>query len=469
MPTLRFETIPSADETFDAGDGLSRVQFANTILNLASYYSDAATLLVDSGWGTGKTRFAIRLRNHFRAHGYPTVYFDSFAADLSDDAVSSVSGSIYALLAELTPKKTQSSFLESVAKVAVPFATPAARLLASVATGGVLTSDVIAKIAPALNEEGARNVAKAIQEVTADSTQRHMEQQIKAQAGLPVAINQLRGALDVAAKVASKTLQGTTEPTLFKNTGEKLIVIVDELDRCRPNFALSAIEVIRHLMNTPKVMFIVFADVEQLSNSIRHIYGQGLNAEHYLERFYDLRLAFPRNRNVERSETAVYLGSLRMKFSGADKNFVSQVIDPLQVFADNGTLSFRTAEKICTRLRLIVDQMKPRTELPQTMLAFLLLMERLDRPLLENIRKRRATVKDVRDFLKIDQWQDVDDGYRSWVMQWFEVALLEVGELRPETREWADRLPRGLRGKSLISYLFDNFIDTFNPVAPTQS
>jgi len=65
---------------------------------------------------------------------------------------------------------------------------------------------------------------------------------------------------------------------------------VDELDRCRPLYAIELLERVKHLFNIPNAQFIIATDREQLSVSLSGVYGQGFNSKEYLRRFFDLDL-----------------------------------------------------------------------------------------------------------------------------------------------------------------------------------
>lgn len=79
-----------------------------------------------------------------------------------------------------------------------------------------------------------------------------------------------------------------------KDINKKIVFFVDELDRCRPNFAIELLEVIKHLFDIDNFIFIVAIDKEQLSHSIANIYGQNMDTEGYLRRFFDLDYKLPK-------------------------------------------------------------------------------------------------------------------------------------------------------------------------------
>lgn len=75
--------------------------------------------------------------------------------------------------------------------------------------------------------------------------------------------------------------------------------MIDELDRCRPNFAIETLEIIKHYFNRKNVIFLIALDIEQLSHSVSTLYGQNMDSEGYLRRFFDLTLNLPKHDGLE--------------------------------------------------------------------------------------------------------------------------------------------------------------------------
>lgn len=69
---------------------------------------------------------------------------------------------------------------------------------------------------------------------------------------------------------------------------------MDELDRCRPQYAITLLERIKHLLSLPGIIFVLGIDRSQLANAICGAYGDRFDSETYLQRFIDLdyRLSF---------------------------------------------------------------------------------------------------------------------------------------------------------------------------------
>ncbi len=72
-----------------------------------------------------------------------------------------------------------------------------------------------------------------------------------------------------------------------------VIFIIDELDRCRPDYAIQLLEKVKHLFSVQGLVFVLAMDMEQLGESIKSVYGDGFQADGYLRRFVDLRYRLP--------------------------------------------------------------------------------------------------------------------------------------------------------------------------------
>ena len=75
------------------------------------------------------------------------------------------------------------------------------------------------------------------------------------------------------------------------NTGKPLLLIIDELDRCRPTYAVEMLERIKHLFSIDNIVFLLGVDNEQLGRSLQALYG-AIDTDLYLQRFiqYQFRL-----------------------------------------------------------------------------------------------------------------------------------------------------------------------------------
>lgn len=74
---------------------------------------------------------------------------------------------------------------------------------------------------------------------------------------------------------------------------DRLLIIIDELDRCNPEFAVKLLERIKHYFNNDRITFVFAVNLAELQITIRKYYGNEFNASRYLDRFFDLRVTLP--------------------------------------------------------------------------------------------------------------------------------------------------------------------------------
>ena len=136
-----------------------------------------------------------------------------------------------------------------------------------------------------------------------------------------------------------------------------LLVVVDELDRCRPPFAVELLEKIKHLFSVENVNFVLVTNKRQLKNSIKTVYGGDIDADLYLQSFLTLSKMLPKKEIEEGSPENFYMSfceqvvedhemSANQHWSGKD------LADLLSYYAAHFNLSLRQIEKSARLLTL---------------------------------------------------------------------------------------------------------------------
>lgn len=127
----------------------------------------------------------------------------------------------------------------------------------------------------------------------------------------------------------------------LKDNNQKLVVIIDELDRCKPTFAIQTLEVVKHLFDVENIVFLFAVDIQQLSHSISSVYGQEFDAVGYLCRFFDYIAKFPEPNisnyildNIsgieaieEMSDLSIYHGDKKKRFCDILQIFFQQIYE----------------------------------------------------------------------------------------------------------------------------------------------
>ncbi len=86
------------------------------------------------------------------------------------------------------------------------------------------------------------------------------------------------------------------EHFLLESAKNKPVVIfIDELDRCKPTFALAFLERLKHYFDIPNLVFVLLLNQESLCATIKKTYGQEVDADEYLQKFIGIQLQLPKN------------------------------------------------------------------------------------------------------------------------------------------------------------------------------
>ncbi len=81
--------------------------------------------------------------------------------------------------------------------------------------------------------------------------------------------------------------------SLLAERGNRLVIFIDELDRCKPTFAIQLLERIKHYFSNDQITFVFSVNTTELQHTIKQYYGTDFNATRYLDRFFDFRIDLP--------------------------------------------------------------------------------------------------------------------------------------------------------------------------------
>lgn len=257
--------IAGSEENLNA-DRLDRARYAEFLTNyLAAEGKQRNYVLnLNAEWGAGKTWFIKRWYMELKAH-YPTVYIDAWQQDFSDDPLLTVISSIIEQLKEEAGSPQLSPYLS----------TKLASLLK--ATAPIVTKALFKKIS-------GINIDEVQEVITADDAGKLVESLFQDTRKKTEAVQLLKHEIQqwVEAIIGKKKKQAPA------------FILIDELDRCRPSYAVEMLETIKHIFDIKGVVFVLATDTEQLQHAIKVIYGDEFHAFKYLERFFTERYELPK-------------------------------------------------------------------------------------------------------------------------------------------------------------------------------
>jgi len=160
-----------------------------------------------------------------------------------------------------------------------------------------------------------------------------------------------------------------------------LVVIIDELDRCKPTFAVQTLEVIKHIFNIKGIVFIFMVDLEQLSTCVKKIYGAESDAVGYLERFFNYYSIIP---------TPDYTLLLRRYIESYNVSEGEAALNELKKIVKMFDLSIRDIRTVLNSMEVLQNKLMygtmgkpehPRSDTNALILYFYLLSVKYKRPL----------------------------------------------------------------------------------------
>ena len=228
-------------------DALQREGIASELSRLAATLSrgdESATIALDGGYGTGKTFILQRWVQELQDQGRVAVYYNAWENDCDDDPLVSL--------------------IETLASDGER-------------TWGEAAWDALnATLDGILRKHTGIDVTKLLDALTDDP---------------PI------GLLDAAAarRKSRQTLKGQLTK-LVESTGDTdalgVVVIIDELDRCRPTFATELMERVKHVLNVPGLVFVFGVNMVALRETVKARYGE-IDAHQYLLRIFSATLHMP--------------------------------------------------------------------------------------------------------------------------------------------------------------------------------
>lgn len=174
-----------------------------------------------------------------------------------------------------------------------------------------------------------------------------------------------------------------------KMKDKNIYIFVDELERCRPTFAIELLESIKHLFNIPGLVFIIATDREELKHAISTMYGQGMDGDGYLRRFIDLELKLP---EIEISTYSSYLSQKLFKLDNTDKYLrnwfygYDQFDSSFNIFSKvYNDMTLREIEQIYAKFNVITKLLQEKQILFTPILALMLILKVKDNDLYKRI------------------------------------------------------------------------------------
>jgi hypothetical protein len=410
-------------------DIFNRKPFGEALLNLIQNTEDELVLALDAPWGEGKSTFIRMWQGLLAEKNVPHVYFDAFENDYQADPFLAISSQIYSLI-DKKDEKNHREFKEKATSALKVVGRAGLRIGIKALTAGVLDETVF---------EDTGSVKDASKEAS-DLVDSYISNQL------------------------SKSNEDKECLASFKDylalLGEKLggdghvVFIIDELDRCKPKFALSLIESIKHLFSVPNITFLLVMNRTQLEEAVRCEYGSGVDAPRYLQKFVSIWTSLPKLNDGYTSVPKKYLQNClsRMEYELQTRTHQS-TIEFYEELATYYDLSLREIEKSLTSFAIIHNATDGNLNSDYSWISVFVAVTKVTSPdvyrkLANNsISYEELLVKASLSGLKADWWEDQPEGHPiKWKLKYF----LGTDEEAKELLEKGNHLDSQIGGRDAI-------------------
>lgn len=266
---IRFTTEDGKD------DLLCRKELAQALIKSCTRNTQLFPIILHGSWGSGKSVFCHQLKNLIvdeENENLNVIYINAFMFDYTNEPFLMILGNILETIDNTKHKQKLSSIASKLIKTLV-------RQSANIALTWIEDKSKckIKNLYNSLKEacKGEENIA--IDEILASFGQ--MSTQISS---------------------FKKVLQLSLGDT-------HTLVIIDELDRCKPSFALEILERVKHIFDIPKLHFLLSMNMKILEAMLKKQYGYEQNSEEYLQKFYRCKIELPTRVERENADVAFIL------------------------------------------------------------------------------------------------------------------------------------------------------------------
>ena len=370
-------------------------EFGERLANLISNIDEPLVITLDAPWGSGKSVFIKQWAGLMRERGGSVVHFDAFGNDVHDDAFMALASEVHFLAKERLGEDNQptKTFLDKAKKVGKAFAPIGLHLAARAGTAGLLSPEDVRS-----GGEVIKAAFKDIRDETDETLETTISNKLQKTREEHVLLESFREALKNVSKAIAE--EGQMKGHRFL----PLIFIVDELDRCRPPFALDVIERVKHLFSVQNVCFVLVMDLPQFETAIRGAYGGEFDARTYLEKFYHLKVMLPEPNYISQKKRDRYIEYLwrNLKPEFKDNQDAQLVLEEIRFLADAHELSLRKIEHALTNVVLAAAVANESRWFIPPVVAGLCIMRQTHPILYERAQENSLTWEDIVSFLNIE-------------------------------------------------------------------
>lgn len=249
----------------------SRKQFLNNLVSLLlsgnRKVDESLAVSIDAGWGFGKSFFLDRLAERLKEDNQLVVRFNAWETDLSNDAFVAFADSLFTQLAQYL--SDTSIFFEKAD-------------LAMIAFGSMMLDKFVSGLP----------VVGKVKEVITGTCDKYKDLVEKEGSFFIKDSKKSKSGLELVKKKVEESLEEFFAKLKPEYQDKRVIILIDELDRCRPDYSVQVLERVKHLFKDSRLSFVFAINTEELEKSITQTYG-AINVPVYFEKIFTFSFRLP--------------------------------------------------------------------------------------------------------------------------------------------------------------------------------
>ena len=416
-------------------DVLNRRAFGEALLNIIIKSNDELVLSLNGQWGEGKTTFVEMWQGLLTKEGIPNLYIDAFSTDYIDDAFITIASAITDYAENNIIDKNEKKFHDfknKTKKVGIQLLSWSTKVAIKAATLNIINGSDLESL-----KEIKDDLAQSASNLLADFIEEKLNSYSR----------------DIELIKTYKDLLSELPPKLENPQNYPLVIIIDELDRCKPTFAVETLEKIKHLFSVKNVIFVLVMNKGQMEESIKNVYGKNIDAQSYLQKFINIELSLPKQtNNINNNDIYFYSKKLLKLYKFESWVDTGSIVLYTSLLGSHLNLSLRQIEKVFNNLFIFYSLISSSFRTIDSLIVFLAIIKVINPNMYEQLLHSKMHFKKISEIynLKRDE-KDTDYVSMNKIIDWLEFTLLTDKEIDEMTNDFEHRMYNYLTGPQDIN------------------
>lgn len=418
-------------------DLFDRKKFGVALANIVKNSAEPLVISLDGNWGEGKSTFVKAWQKILNKEDIPNIYIDAFASDYVDDAFMVVAGAITEYVSLNAPPKKSREFIEKAKNVGAQVLSLSAKIGIRAISAGVIKEADLGELS---------KIGEDISDDISDSAEKYIKERL---------INHKKEKQSIE---HFRTFLSTIPNSLKTPSKTPLTIIIDELDRCRPSFAVEMLEKIKHLFSVNNVNFLLVINKNQLQESIKSTYGSNINAHTYLQKFITIEATLPK-RKGRGGDIEKYCKQLvtMHEIKGGEWE------EDIAALGTQLNCSLRELERVYSNLALLLISGHPNTEANGAIISTVCVLKVMRPSTFSRLSDGDVSMSDIESALGYKRGQNKENYVLEYIMKFLHVCLMTKEELMNlDNDDEIKAIARSYRGREKIMGILAQQLNSFS-------